>query len=377
MIRDKLPNNIRKQIARDHGNKAWTLPELRKAILREIDAIQAGVPLDELSVLNSSTQPCITAAFHTNVDSTRSPMPPRIETCVYCNGNHYTSHCQVITDTIGRLDIVKRDRLCYNCLGRHRVSNCKSRFTCKICQRKHHSPLHVTESCESTTEPEKSDTCEVQVTLAKTDITQELSSLNPPVLLKTAVIPMTTRDGNSINATVLFDEGSNRTFVTQRFADKLNVKPNTSVNVHLSTFGNYSKQIRAMNSATLSLHELDGNITALDALIIPEISSNLPNYISTELHNTTHLRGLHFAHPVSNAKSIEVDVLIAADQYWNFVGDHIVRGVGPTAVLSKFGYLLSGPIESGRKSDFDITTQHVNSEAHNVEHPIEINWDLQ
>ncbi|XP_070554752.1 uncharacterized protein [Ptychodera flava] len=54
MIRDKLPNNIRKQIARDHGNKAWTLPELRKAILREIDAIQAGVPLDELSCCGHS-----------------------------------------------------------------------------------------------------------------------------------------------------------------------------------------------------------------------------------------------------------------------------------------------------------------------------------
>ncbi|XP_070569541.1 uncharacterized protein [Ptychodera flava] len=169
MIRDKLPNNIRKQIARDHGNKAWTLPELRKAILREIDAIQAGVPLDELSVADIATQPNMTASFHTKAASTRTTKPLRIKTCVFCKGNHYTSDCQVVTDPKRRLDIVKRDRLCYNCLGKHRVSDCKSRYTCKICKRKHHSTLHDTKSA---TTSEKKGTSEVHVALAKTDDTR-------------------------------------------------------------------------------------------------------------------------------------------------------------------------------------------------------------
>ena len=37
-------------------------------------------------------------------------------------------------------------------------------------------------------------------------------------------------------------------------------------------------------------------------------------------------------------------MLVGADSYWNLVGDHIVRGDGPTAVSLKLGYLLSGPL---------------------------------
>ena len=37
-------------------------------------------------------------------------------------------------------------------------------------------------------------------------------------------------------------------------------------------------------------------------------------------------------------------MLIGADFYWTFVGDHTVRGEGPTAQQSKLGYLLSGPV---------------------------------
>ncbi|XP_070579115.1 uncharacterized protein [Ptychodera flava] len=373
MIRDKLPNNIRKQIARDHGNKAWTLPELRKAILREIDAIQAGVPLDELSVADTATQPNMTASFHTKAASTRTTKPLRIKTCVFCKGNHYTSDCQVVTDPKRRLDIVKRDRLCYNCLGKHRVSDCKSRYTCKICKRKHHSTLHDTKSA---TTSEKKGTSEVHVALAKTDDTKGKSTPNGSVLLKTAVIPMSVGDRKPINATVLFDDGSNRTFITQRFADKLNLKSDTHENVSLSTFGDNSKQIHSMKSAMVTLHEQNGHTSTVNALIIPEISSNLFNHVSAEILNSDHLRGLKLAHPVSNVKTMEIDVLIGADQYWNFVGNHIVRGAGPTAISSKFGYLLSGPTGKRGKLDSDINIHHVNVETH-TDDDIRNWWNLE
>ena len=39
-----------------------------------------------------------------------------------------------------------------------------------------------------------------------------------------------------------------------------------------------------------------------------------------------------------------ITLLIGADHYWEIVEDHVIRSNGPTAVGSKLGYLLSGPL---------------------------------
>ena len=40
----------------------------------------------------------------------------------------------------------------------------------------------------------------------------------------------------------------------------------------------------------------------------------------------------------------DISMLIGVEYYWKIVEDHIVRGDGPTAVQSKLGYLLPGPL---------------------------------
>ena len=48
-------------------------------------------------------------------------------------------------------------------------------------------------------------------------------------------------------------------------------------------------------------------------------------------------------------------MLIGADFYWNLVQDKIIRGKGPTAIESKIGYLLSGPLSpSHSEADIDV-----------------------
>ena len=50
------------------------------------------------------------------------------------------------------------------------------------------------------------------------------------------------------------------------------------------------------------------------------------------------------------------NVLIGSDYYWDFVTGEIVRGdFGPTAVNSKFGWLLSGPTESVINQETTVT----------------------
>ncbi|XP_052227388.1 uncharacterized protein LOC127842105 [Dreissena polymorpha] len=47
---------------------------------------------------------------------------------------------------------------------------------------------------------------------------------------------------------------------------------------------------------------------------------------------------------------LDIAVLIGADHYWDLVEDTVIRGNGPTAVKSKLGYLLSGPVHTGTTS---------------------------
>ncbi|XP_068690987.1 uncharacterized protein [Montipora foliosa] len=70
---------------------------------------------------------------------------------------------------------------------------------------------------------------------------------------------------------------------------------------------------------------------------------------SVNVADYVHLEGLELADNFDNTESI--DVLIGSDYYWDFVsGDSIKGDQGLTAVNSKFGWLLSGPMSDQSSS---------------------------
>ena len=83
----------------------------------------------------------------------------------------------------------------------------------------------------------------------------------------------------------------------------------------------------------------------IDVLVIPTTAAPLQN-IPKRIQQLPNLRDFKLAHPISGSSSFAIDSLIGADFYWDIVWNHIVRGKGPTAVASKLGYLLSGPLQS-------------------------------
>ena len=67
--------------------------------------------------------------------------------------------------------------------------------------------------------------------------------------------------------------------------------------------------------------------------------------------NYPHLEGLQLADDLDDDRG-SIDVLIASDYYWEIVGGETVRGdYGPTAISSRFGWLLSGPLRDSMTSD--------------------------
>ena len=82
-----------------------------------------------------------------------------------------------------------------------------------------------------------------------------------------------------------------------------------------------------------------------------------PTY-HNHLTQLKYLQGLRLANLVTK-NNFEIALLIGADYYWQFVGDHIIRGDGPTAMDSKLGYLLSGPVARSGNSHFHMNALHI------------------
>ena len=87
-----------------------------------------------------------------------------------------------------------------------------------------------------------------------TDTTSVLhaSQVSPDILLKTAIAPVVYND-QEVECNILFDEGAQRSFITQRLADKLEIKPAEKVSIHLSAFGDLSHKVRDLDPATTQL----------------------------------------------------------------------------------------------------------------------------
>ena len=83
----------------------------------------------------------------------------------------------------------------------------------------------------------------------------------------------------------------------------------------------------------------------LSALVFPSICKPLTSQpINYSKESYEHLIGLELADAAEESDMIEIDVLIGADSYWDFVTGEVVRGnSGPTAIRTKIGWILSGP----------------------------------
>ena len=168
------------------------------------------------------------------------------------------------------------------------------------------------------------------------------------VCLKTAIATISSSD-ISLEGNILFDEGAQRSFISQEMATKLNLQPNSKESISLASFGSNSAAHRNLPIDVIQVHTATGDKISISVLIVPKIAPPLQNLPRTSVRQVPHLDGLQLAHPITDSENFEISVLIGADYYWSFVQDHIVRGDGPTAVQSKLGYLLSGPLSTSHQ----------------------------
>ena len=353
-------------------------------VLREIQILEAGLPVGRK---HSSTRPSTiptTASFYT---ATHKPPQARDKTkrdptCAFCKGTHKTSSCTSITCPKERLAIVKSAGLCFNCLARHKVSQCTSKFNCRECHKKHHTTL--CRAFATTTRPPQQNQPQLDtvssansavpptntLTSANSTATSTISDLQPTTkqtlttmtppplsalhssicLLKTAIADVS-GDSTTVEGHILFDEGAQRSFITQELANILQLTPVRHELITVSSFGAQISTPTRFAVTSISIHTLNGGKIPISVLIVPKLTAPIRNSIRTNLDQFPYLQELTLAHPITSDENFHVSVLIGADYFWQFIQDQVVRGNGPTAVQSRLGYLLSGPLLLPQSTD--------------------------
>ena len=115
----RLPSAVRRNLTHDHTSKEWNIDEVRRAIEKEIIVLESG-----LDNQGDSGRLTVTGSFLTEIRKGQSGQQLADKrfvsakpTCVYCKGLHSSAQCNIVVDVKARLEVVKRERLCFNCFG--------------------------------------------------------------------------------------------------------------------------------------------------------------------------------------------------------------------------------------------------------------------
>ncbi|XP_058817006.1 uncharacterized protein LOC131680301 [Topomyia yanbarensis] len=291
------------------------------------------------------------------------------EKCIACNQSHSVTKCQKFNriSPSERQQLVNSKRLCHNCLkGDHFVRNCPSNFSCRKCNRRHHTLLHSGQSdgsrknvsegassspgaTASTTPSNGSSVVELstQSTVAATEnvpVVEVSSALQHPredVFLLTVIVKVIDTYGVEHLARALLDSASQPNLITNRMAQILRLR-RQPVNVTVQGAGKLSKPVR--ESVFAQVHSRTGDFSCgVNFLVMDKVTANLPSQ-SVSTVGWKIPKGLLLADPSFN-ESQPIDMVLGARHFYSFFPSaariQLDRNL-PILVDSVFGWIIVG-----------------------------------
>ncbi|XP_075150561.1 uncharacterized protein LOC142224663 [Haematobia irritans] len=253
---------------------------------------------------------------------------------------------------------IRKSNMCRNCFSKvHTARNCKSKYACSICHKRHHTLLHKGEEAPSTQQsnpssdlnptsapfPSTSKTIQSTDSQSNNVIRSCFSTNSKAVLLGTALVNIC-HNGVTYCARALVDSGSEATFISERLFNTLRL-PFKRTCATISGLNNtVSASAQKLCSLTLG-STLDPSIAiSASALVVPHLSGGLPSRavdpaILSQIPRIP-LADLHFF------KNSNIDILLGGDLFPSIMMNGIKNNVCGSLVAQEtiFGWILTGPI---------------------------------
>lgn len=322
--------------------------------------------------------------------------------CQFCQkGQHALFLCRLFKKQAvsKRREFIQSAQLCFNCLK----ADCPSALRCRKCERSHHTMLHLADSSSpnnkaspsnSFTSPSMNNTTTSykhfvtppshnsslsSVPTTSTPVRKPSATNQPnadidnsnissfvacpassaPVLLATAKIIARSPSGKSIVMRALIDPGSEGTLIAESAVQRLNLS-RSATNVTITGIGE-AVAVRSKGRVTVGLTSMTDQNFSMEviALIVPKLTNLLPSQKITISH-WPHIEHIPLADPTF-ATPAHIDILIGADVFYSMLCDGIKRGpaVTPTAIETKFGWVLCGPTNCLPSGQEELRVHHV------------------
>lgn len=178
--------------------------------------------------------------------------------------------------------------------------------------------------------------------------------------------------------------------MTTRVKEELKLPTESKQTISVKTFGSTEENTQSVDVVSLCIAAEHGDDVYLSAFVVPLICDALnsqPIAQATPTHD--HLRGLKLADYSTGVDDVMVDILVGSDQYWHLVSGKVIRREnGPTAIQTKLGWVLSGPMHGSTQDDkqrSSLVTTHVLKTAvkplditnENLDGNLRTFWDLE
>ncbi|XP_053598021.1 uncharacterized protein LOC106693372 [Microplitis demolitor] len=265
--------------------------------------------------------------------------------CPICKEKHFVLFCPSYqkASPLNRRTIVQHYRLCFNCLGRHRYADCRTKQKCRHCDQPHHTSTHLDDGAAAKPAQDA-------------PVADPAHSLN--VLLATAIVKLNSLTGSTCTARVLIDQGSELSFVTHSLIKKLDIQLSKAA-VPLRGIGNVSAG-HSLGSCKMTLHSLHNNASiTIQAHVLALLTVNLPSFTLTKKKKWPHITGLQLADP-DFLTSRPIDIILGAAPAAHIINAKIRKGSenDPIAQSTSLGWIIYGSV--------DTATSKLTAHGHHV-----------
>lgn len=188
--------------------------------------------------------------------------------CALCKEGHHIQACEAFLklDVQNRGKKVKALNICINCLRPgHFAKNCSS-GSCKVCGAKHNTLLHFDRAKATTDQSNAQNTTTAAMcSTGSSDLRKETN-----VVLSTALIDVSGKNGLKKEAQAFLDSCSQSNFITQSLYKKLKLKQ-VSVNMQIGVLGQLGPNVNGRCEVEIASKQ-NGYRLKIQCLIVPQIT---------------------------------------------------------------------------------------------------------
>ena len=358
MITSKIPKEAIIQLELQKGTRnKWNVRELRELFNNYVSARERaeqthGGTREETAEVSNKPKVSSAEALVVGTQAVGGKTERTVSVqCRFCDANHWSDECNKYDTAEKRKQRIKG--CCYRCLKQgHNANDCPKEITCAHCNKRNHHHRSLCPKKFGASKREQANLAEEIEPEADEDdephTENSMISSGEVVLMQTARANINNpNNGSKQNVRMLLDSGSQRTYITESLAKKMNLKMGKREEIMLLTFGSNTPKKIKTPTTKLNIFLKDGSTLKISANVVTQIAGsiqrrpvNLKSFENWEyLWNEFSLAD-DFP-KVRETSSVEL--LIANDYYLDIILPQKIE-VQPGLYMlgSKLGWILSG-----------------------------------